>query len=51
MGIGSTPPLPPQGLLPLLGYRYNPLTQLAPYYPFPLRPPREFSTVAPLGYG
>jgi len=47
--IRSTPPLPPPGLVPLLGYSYNPLTQLAPYCPFTLRRPRDFSTVAPLG--
>jgi len=48
--IGSTPPPPPQGLVPLLGYSYNPLTRLAPYCPFTLYHPRNFSTVAPLGY-
>jgi len=48
--IGSIPPIPPQGLVPLLGYSYNPLTWLAPYCPITLRRPRDFSTVAPLGY-
>jgi len=48
--IGSTPPLPPSGFVPSLGYSYNPLTRLAPYCPFTLRRPRPFSTVAPLGY-
>jgi len=48
--IGSTPPLPPSGLVPLRGYSYNPLTRLAPYCPFSLRPPRDFSTGAPFGY-
>jgi len=50
MLIGSTPPLPPQGLVLLLSYSYNPLTRLAPYCPFTLRRPSDFSTVAPLGY-
>ena len=48
--IRSTPPLPPQGLVPLLGYSYNPLTWLAPYCPFTLRRPRDCPTVAPLRY-
>jgi len=48
--IGSTPPLPPQGLVPLLGYSYNPLTRLGPYCPITSRRPRDFSTVAPLTY-
>jgi len=48
--IGSTPPLPPSGLVPLLSWSYNPLTQLAPYCPFSLRRPRDFFTVPPLGY-
>jgi len=45
--IGSTPPLPPQGLVPLLGYSYNPLTRLAPNCRSAT--PSDFSTVAPLG--
>ena len=46
--IWSTPPLPLQGLVPLLGYSYNPLTWLVAYYSLAL--PCNFSTVAPLGY-
>ena len=48
--IGSTPSLSPQGLVPLPGCSYNPLTQLASYCPFSLHRPRDFSTVAPRGY-
>jgi len=40
--IGSTPPPPTQGLVLLLSYSYNPLTRLAPYYPFTLRHARDF---------
>jgi len=42
--IESTPPLPPQGFVPLVGYCYSPFTRLVPYC---LRHPRDCHGRAP----
>jgi len=49
-GCWVYPSSPPFRFVSLLGYSYNQLTRLAPYWPFTLRRPRDFSTVAPLSY-
>jgi len=47
--IGSTPPLAPQGFVPILNYSYPPLTQFAPDYLFTYST-IAFATGALLGY-